>query len=60
MSDEYEAIKKETAEKIATYLEDHWEELNRAWLYDGRSQDLRDMIARAIGEQDEYVITKII
>lgn len=43
-----EAIKKETAEKIATYLEDHWGELERAWLFDDKSSQLRGMIAKAI------------
>ena len=40
------------SEKIASFLErdDNWEELKACWLIDGRSDDLRALLRRALEE----------
>ena len=47
MSNEYETIKKEIADNIATYLENHWSELKGCWLDNDKSPELRTMLKKS-------------
>ena len=51
-ADGLEAAKRESADKIASFLErdGNWEALKQCWFIDGRSDELRALLRRALEE----------